>query len=70
MASQPPKNGNGHPIAGRIPDLLRIAGVAVFLNEALLRGEMRPLIVAVSALAMAGGQGLDTLLDRLFGTSS
>jgi hypothetical protein len=65
--SSKPKNGNGHPVAGRIPDLLRLAGVVVFLNEALLRGEMRPLLVAVSALAMAGGQGLDTVLDRLFG---
>jgi hypothetical protein len=65
--SSPSKNGNGrHPVTGRIPDLLRIAGVVVFLNEALFRSEMRPLVVAVSALAMAGGQGLDTLLDRLF----
>lgn len=45
--------------------LTKIAGVAVTINETLLRAELRPIALAVAALMIAGAQGLESVLDRL-----
>jgi len=65
--SSSPGNGAPRGIALALTNLTKLAGLVVVLNEALLRTEMRPLVLAVSAFMMAGAQGVETLVDRLLG---
>jgi hypothetical protein len=50
-----------------VSNLAKLAGVVVTLNETLLRTDLRPIALAVSALMIAGAQGLESVLDKLLG---
>lgn len=56
-----------------VTNLIKLGGLVVALHEALVRTELRPSVLAVSALMMAGAQVSEGLLlalaDRFFGTS-
>lgn len=65
---------NGSPLNGVrgsalvITNLIKLGGLAVALNEALVRtADLRPGVLAIAAFMMAGGQGLETLLDKVLG---
>lgn len=52
-------------------NLTKLAGLAIAVNEALLRSELRPTALAVAAFMMAGAQVSEGVLlamvDRFFG---
>lgn len=50
-----------------ITNVTKLGGLIVALNESLIRTEVRPVTLAVAAFMMAGAQGLETFLDKLFG---
>lgn len=50
-----------------ITNFIKLAGVAIAINEALIRSELRPMSLAVAAFMMAGAQGVETFLDKLLG---
>lgn len=49
-----------------ITNLIKLAGIAIALNEALVRSEGRAVAFAIAAFMLAGAQNLDTLIDRVF----
>lgn len=50
-----------------ITNLIKLGGLGVVINEAILRTEARSLSLGIAAFMMAGAQGVETLIDRLFG---
>lgn len=78
----PPSNGKPAPTsngAGQVrgatlalTNLTKLAGLVVAFNEAVLRTELRPSVIALAAFMMAGAQVSETLLvsaiERFFGT--
>lgn len=50
-----------------ITNLIKAGGLAVAVNESLLRTELRPSVLAIAAFMMAGATGAETLIDKLFG---
>lgn len=49
-----------------VTNLIKLGGLALAVNESLLRTELRPVSLAAAAFMMAGAQGVETLMDRLF----
>jgi hypothetical protein len=53
-----------------ITNVTKLAGLAIAINEALVRSELRPAALAVAGLMMIGAQGSETVLtgfiDKLF----
>ena len=78
----PPSNGQPPPslpgaaqargAALAVTNLTKLAGIVVAFNEAVLRTELRPSVMALAAFMMAGAQVSETLLvsaiERFFGT--
>lgn len=52
-----------------VTNLIKLGGLAMAINEVLLRAELRPVALGVAAFMMAGAQGIETLFDRLLGPS-
>lgn len=50
-----------------VTNLIKLGGLAIAINEVLLRSELRPVALGVAAFMMAGAQGIETLFDRLLG---
>jgi hypothetical protein len=50
-----------------ITNLIKLAGLAVAVNEAMLRAELRPSALGVAAFMMAGAQGFEQLIGGLLG---
>lgn len=50
-----------------ITNLIKIGGLAVAVNEALIRTNLRPGALGVAAFMMAGATGIESLLDKLLG---
>jgi hypothetical protein len=50
-----------------ITNLTKLAGLVIVVNEALLEPVLRPQVVGIAALMMAGAQGLETFLRSFFG---
>jgi hypothetical protein len=66
VESQP--NGKvARAISLAVTNCTKLAGVAVAVHESLFRTELRPIVIGVAALMIAGAQGLETFLDKLFG---
>jgi hypothetical protein len=68
MAQQP---NTAPPVGGAraayaVTNLIKLAGIAIALNEALIRADGRPVAFAIAAFMLAGAQNLDTLIDRVF----
>jgi hypothetical protein len=61
-------------VALLLTNLTKLAGLAVGLNEAIIRADGRAGVLAFAAFMIAGGQLSETALlaviDRLFGTQS
>lgn len=54
-------------LSGVVVHVTKLAGVALAVNEALVRTQLRPSVVGLAALMIAGAQGLETFIDRLLG---
>jgi hypothetical protein len=54
-------------VALAITHVTKIGGLAVVLNESLIRTDLRPSVLAISAFMMAGAHGLEGLVGRLLG---
>jgi hypothetical protein len=67
MPAQRPSSPKARGFGLLVTNLAKLAGVIVTLNETLLRSQLRPIALAVSALMIAGAQGVETVLDRLLG---
>lgn len=52
----PPSGGTARGLTLLVTNATKLVGVAVVFNEALLRGELRPVALAVAAFMMAGAQ--------------
>lgn len=50
-----------------ITNLIKLGGLAVAVNESLIRTELRPVAMLVAAVMMAGAQGVETFLEKMFG---
>jgi hypothetical protein len=54
-----------------LTNVTKLAGVVIALNEALIRADQRPMVLALAGFMMAGAQLSETLilafLERLFG---
>lgn len=50
-----------------IINLIKVGGLVSALNEMLIRSELRPIALGISAVMMAGGQGLESFLTAFFG---
>lgn len=50
-----------------ITNLTKLGGLWITVNETLVRTELRPVALGVAAFMMAGAQGLETFLDKMFG---
>lgn len=50
-----------------VTNLVRLGGLVVAVNEALVEPTIRPSAIAIAALMMAGAQSLDTFLGSFFG---
>lgn len=51
-----------------ITNLIKLGGLVMALNEALVRTQdLRPIVLASAAFMMAGAQGAETLLDKFLG---
>ena len=50
-----------------ITNLTKLAGLVIVVNEALFVPTLRPEVIGVAALMMAGAQGLETFLRSFFG---
>lgn len=50
-----------------VTNLIKLGGLIVALNEALVRSDLRPGGIALSALMMAGAQSLESFLTSFFG---
>lgn len=48
-----------------VANVVKLAGVAMALNEALVRSELRPLVIALVAVMIAGVQALESIVDRV-----
>jgi hypothetical protein len=63
-------SSNGQPAAAiplrrgalALTNLTKLAGLVVAVNEAVLRTELRPSVIALAAFMMAGAQVSETLL--------
>jgi hypothetical protein len=59
------------PIPGQvgliITNLTKLAGLVVVVNEALFEPVLRPEVIGIAALMMAGAQGLESFLRSFFG---
>lgn len=50
-----------------VTNSIKVGGLIVAINEALLRTDLRPGALGVAAFMMAGATGLESLLDKLLG---
>jgi hypothetical protein len=50
-----------------VTNLVRLGGLVVAMNEALIEPVIRPGAIAIAALMMAGAQSLETFLGSFFG---
>lgn len=50
-----------------ISNLTKLGGLTIALNEALIRGDLRPQAIALAAFMMAGAQGLESLVNAVIG---
>lgn len=70
----PPSTGVGQARGAALvlTNLTKLAGIVVAFNEAVLRTDLRPSVMALAAFMMAGAQVSETLLisliERFFGT--
>lgn len=51
-----------------ITNLVKLGGLVVAVNETLVEPAIRPGGLAIAALMISGGLGLETFLASLFGT--
>lgn len=51
-----------------VTNLTKLGGLAIAINEALIRTDPRPVALAVAAFMMAGAQGAETFLEKFLGT--
>jgi hypothetical protein len=66
--TEEPKDRLSAPAYGLlITNLIKLGGLGVAINEALLRSEARSVALGLAAFMMAGAQGVETVLDKLFG---
>lgn len=60
---------NGVP-AGRtievVTNAIKLGGLVIAINEALIRTELRPAGLAVAGFMMAGAQGIESFLNAFF----
>jgi hypothetical protein len=62
------RNGNGgERFALIVTNLLKLGGMALAFIEATGRDELRPGVLGLCALLIAGVQGLETFIRGLFG---
>lgn len=58
----------GREYAGFIvTNTLKLVGAVLGMSEAFLHDEVRPLVMAFSAVLIAGGQGIEAFLISFFG---
>lgn len=50
-----------------VTNLIKLGGLVVALNEALIEPAIRPGALGIAALMMAGAQSLETFLTAFFG---
>jgi hypothetical protein len=50
-----------------VTNLIKLGGLVMGINEAMVRSELRPVAMGVAAFAMAGAEGVERFLNRLFG---
>lgn len=63
------KNGvPGARSVSAVTNLIKLGGLIVALNEALLQEPPDARILGVAAFMMAGAQGIESLLSYVFGT--
>lgn len=54
--------------ATAVTNLIKLGGLAIAGNEAILQGSPHdPVVFAVAAFMMAGAQGVDSFLNNFFG---
>lgn len=51
-----------------VTNVVKLGGLIVALNEALVEPVIRPGAIAIAALMMAGAQSLESFLAAFFGT--
>jgi hypothetical protein len=51
-----------------VTNVIKLGGLAVAINEALLEPELRPIIIALAAVMMAGAQTWESFFSSFFGT--
>lgn len=61
------RSNQGERIGLVITNTTKIAGIVVAVHEALLVEHVRPIVLAVAALMMAGAQSLESALIAFFG---
>lgn len=69
MSNEPQPSGRTARAIGLVvTNATKLAGVAIALNEAFAHPQPRPTLVGVAALMIAGAQGVERFLDKLFGS--
>lgn len=61
---------NGVPAAkavGRITNAIKLGGLIIALNEALIQNPADSRMLGLAAFMMAGAQGIESILSYLFG---
>jgi hypothetical protein len=61
------RSNQGERIGLVITNTTKLAGIVVAVHEALLVQQVRPIVLAVAALMMAGAQSLESALTAFFG---
>jgi hypothetical protein len=62
-----PQNSISRAVVAIITNLTKVLGLVVAVNEAILRSDLRPQVLAVAAFMMAGAQGFEQLVGAMFG---
>lgn len=64
---QQPERGPYRAIGLLVTNLGKLLAFALAVNEALIRDELRPIVIGIAALFYAGVQALETFVDKLLG---
>lgn len=75
QAEHPAPGAGGTParaataLSDIVTNLTKLAGIVVVINEVMARGEqpVRPAVLVIAALMLAGAQGVESILDRVLG---
>lgn len=65
--NEPERISRGEQLGLVVTNLTKLAGVVLAFVESLGRAEVRPGVIALCALMIAGAQGLENVLRGLFG---